>query len=220
MTVRDDVPESAPAQPKPASSWRTRLRTVVLVIVLVAAAAAIARNWRELVEALGELSPWAVVAASPFSLAAMIISLFTWRSLMADFGAPLRRGDAARIFYLSQLGKYIPGSIWSMISQAELARDLHVPRRTTLTVGVLTIVIAQGIGLPLAIVTLPFAAPNAAERYWWIALVAPLFLAVLHPKLLTWLLNKVLRLVRRPRSTTRRRGAGCSARRHSRPACG
>ncbi|MDQ7908849.1 lysylphosphatidylglycerol synthase domain-containing protein [Phytohabitans sp. ZYX-F-186] len=198
MTVSDEASEAGPVQPRPASSWRSRLRVAVLVVVLLAAAAAIARNWGELVDALRELSPWAVVAASPFSLGAMVVSLFTWRSLMTDFGAPLRVGDAARIFYLSQLGKYIPGSIWSMISQAELARDLHVPRRTTLTVGVLTIVIAEGVGLPLAIVTLPFAAPSAAERYWWIALVAPLFLVVLHPKLLTRLVNLALRVVRRP----------------------
>jgi uncharacterized membrane protein YbhN (UPF0104 family) len=199
MTVSDEATEAAPAPPRPAGSWRSRLRVAVLIVVLAAAVTAVVRNWSELVEALRELAPWAVVAAFPLSLAAMVVSLFTWRSLMADFGARLRVRDAARIFYLSQLGKYIPGSIWSMLSQAELARDLHVPRRTTLTVGVLTIVIAEGIGLPMAILTLPFVAPDAAERYWWVVLVAPLFLVVLHPKLLTTLVNTALRVVRRPR---------------------
>ncbi|GAA4709862.1 lysylphosphatidylglycerol synthase transmembrane domain-containing protein [Phytohabitans rumicis] len=179
------------------SSWRSRLRVAVLVIVLAAAVAAIVRNWAELEAALRELSPWAVAGAFPLSLLAMVAALFTWRSLMADFGAKLRVGDAARIFYLSQLGKYIPGSIWSMLSQAELARDLHVPRRTTLTVGVLTIVIAEAVGLSVALVTLPFAAPAAAEEYWWVALLAPLFLIGLHPKLLTWGVNLALRLLRR-----------------------
>ncbi|MEJ3747691.1 lysylphosphatidylglycerol synthase domain-containing protein [Actinomycetes bacterium KLBMP 9797] len=176
-------------------SW---VRGAVLVVVLVAAVAAIVRNWGELSEALRELSPWAVAAAFPLSLGAMVVSLFTWRSLMADFGARLSVRDAARVFYLSQLGKYIPGSVWSMLSQAELARDLRVPRRTTLTVGALTIVIAQGVGLPLAIATLPFVAPAAADEYWWVVLVAPLFLGVLHPRVLTWAVNRALRLVRRP----------------------
>jgi hypothetical protein len=174
------------------------LRAVLLAVVLAAAVTALVRHRVELAAAVGQLAVWSLVLALAAAVAAMGVSLIAWRTLMADFGARLSIRDSARIFYLSQLGKYLPGSVWSMLSQAELARDLRVPRRTSLTVAVMTIVIAEGVGLAAALLTLPVAAPQALHGSWWVALLAPLFLLTLHPGVLTRAVNLAMRVLRRP----------------------
>ncbi|WP_213455026.1 lysylphosphatidylglycerol synthase domain-containing protein [Rhizomonospora bruguierae] len=178
--------------------WRSLLRGALLVVVLGAAGYAVAGNRDRLLVSLRDLSWWSVVAAFGFGLSAMLVSLLVWRSLMTDFGARVSVRDSARIFYLSQLGKYLPGSLWSMLSQAELGRDLRIPRRTSITVGAMAIVVAMAVGLPLAVVSLPLAAPGLSGRYWWVALIAPLFLIWLHPRVLTRALNLVFGVLRRP----------------------
>ncbi len=179
-------------------SWWDLVKLAVLLAMFGFAAVAIVRNWAAVEAAIRQLSPWAVVASVPFAVLAMLAALGVWRSLMADFGAPLPLRGAARIFFLSVLGKYVPGSVWSVLAQIELGREYHVPRRTSLTVGVLAIVMSASVGVPLAAVMLPLAAPEAARRFWWALLPVPLLLALLHPKVLAWALNLVFRVVRRP----------------------
>lgn len=189
---------AAPAAARTPPRWRSLLRAALLVLVIAAAVYAVGKNRDRLLVSLRDLSAWSVAASFGFGLAAMLVSLLVWRTLMADFGARPGIRDSARIFYLSQLGKYLPGSVWSMLSQAELGRDLRIPRRTSITVGGMVIVVAMAVGLPLAMVCLPLAAPGLSERYWWVALIAPLFLIWLHPRLLAGALNLAFRLLRRP----------------------
>jgi glycosyltransferase 2 family protein len=203
MTVRDDATQAVPTPPAegaaPRSSrLRSWLRAGVLLLMLVSVAAVIAANRDEVAEALRELSPGYAVAALPGAFGAMIAALFVWRSLLADLGARVSVPDAARVFYLSQLGKYVPGSVWSMVAQVELSRDLHIPRRTSVSVGVLSIAVSITVGLTTGSLVLLVAAPDAARRYWWILFALPVLLTVLHPRVLARCLNLVYRLTRRP----------------------
>lgn len=169
----------------------------MLIVLLVFAVYAIVHSRTQLLEALRRTSPWMVLAAFVPAYLALVISLFVWRALMADLGFRLRIRDAARIFYLSQLGKYVPGSVWSILSQVELSREHNIPKRTNVAVGGLAIAISITSGLTLAALLLPFSGPQTLHHYWWILLLVPVLLALLHPAVLGRLLNFGLRLIRR-----------------------
>ena len=70
-------------------------------------------------------------------LAGLLATGLLWLRLMAALGAdlPLREGLAT--FFVGQLGKYIPGSVWSIGAQAHMAGRLSVPPRTTVAAGLL-----------------------------------------------------------------------------------
>jgi uncharacterized membrane protein YbhN (UPF0104 family) len=53
-------------------------------------------------------------------------------------------------------------------------------------------------GLALAAVTLPLTSDEARREYWWLFVLAPVLLAALHPRIVTWCLNTALKLVKRP----------------------
>jgi hypothetical protein len=46
-------------------------------------------------------------------------------------------GEGQRVFFVGQLGKYIPGSVWSMGAHADLARGFDVPMRVTVATSLL-----------------------------------------------------------------------------------
>jgi uncharacterized membrane protein YbhN (UPF0104 family) len=169
-----------------------------LIVLLVGFAIwAVAGNWSAVSQALRELSGWAVVLAFVPGYLAMAVALLVWRALMADLGHRLSLAEAARIFYPSQLGKYVPGSVWSIITQIELSRGHAIAKRTNVTVGVLAIAVTITSGLSLAAVMLALTGGTALRHYWWILLVIPLFLVALHPRVLGSGLNLGLRLIRR-----------------------
>ncbi len=43
--------------------------------------------------------------------------------LLNDLGSPLPPAGSLRVFFLGQLGKYVPGSVWPAVAQMELGRD-------------------------------------------------------------------------------------------------
>lgn len=177
--------------------WRGRLRIGAFALMLAFAAVVVTTNWTGVSSALRQLSAPYAVAALPGAVAAMVAALFVWRGVLADLGSPVAVRDAARVFYLSQLGKYVPGSVWSMVAQVELSRDLHIPRRTSVAAGVVSVAVSVTVGLASGSAVLLLAAPAAAARYRWLLLAVPVLLTLLHPKVLSRALGLGYRLLRR-----------------------
>jgi hypothetical protein len=167
------------------------------VLVVVFGALFVARHWGEVSGALTEMGWLAALGSIPFGAAGIFAGMLAWRALLADLGSPLRLREAGRVFFLSQLGKYVPGSVWPMLAQLELGRELKVPRKASLTATLLSMVLAVATGLAVAAVLLPLGGADTLRRYWWAILVVPFLVAALHPAVVTGLLNRLLRLIRR-----------------------
>lgn len=139
-----------------------------------------------------------VLLAFAASLCALICSLMVWRELLADLGSRLSIPEAWRIMYIGQLAKYLPGSIWPVLAQSELAADRGIPRSRT----ALSVLLSYGVmtcsGAVVAAVTLPFAAGATFARTFWVLLAIPVAVVVLSPPVLNPLLRLVLRLSRQP----------------------
>jgi glycosyltransferase 2 family protein len=154
------------------------------------------RHWSAVAAALGRIGFLAVVGAFVAVLLGLLASMQVWRLLLAGFGSPLPVRAAARVLFIGQLGKYLPGSIWPVVAQMELGREHHVPRLRSASASVLVMLISVLTGLLAALVTLPFVARSTSYR--WVFLAAPVLLVCLHPKVLNQLLDRGLRLARRP----------------------
>ena len=180
---------------------RTASRVVRIVIALLAVTLlgiSIGRQWGAVTEALARLG----LAWFALSLAAVLVGLlfsnFAWRTVMADLGSPLPILAGLRMFFLAQIGKYLPGAVWPFVAQMELGRTLGVPRRRSGLGGLLFVGLHCATGLLVATALLPFADRDVAGRYWWLLALTPILLVILHPKVLAPVLNRAFRLLRRP----------------------
>jgi hypothetical protein len=158
----------------------------------------LADRWSQVSPRLSALSPAAVGASVGLAGAALVCTLMSWRCLLADLGSPLPLRPGARVFFLSALGKYVPGSVWPYLAQVEMGRKLGVPRARSAAVSMLTVAISLTTGLLLAAATLPETSTHASTRYWPAFLAVPALLGVLHPRILNRLMHRALVLLRRP----------------------
>jgi glycosyltransferase 2 family protein len=174
---------------------RTALRAAVLVLFLGFIALLLAEQWPQVRPLLGRLSVWAVLGATVAVLAGHLATFLSWRSLLTDLGSPLPLAGSLHVFFLGQLGKYVPGSIWPAIAHMELGRDYRVPRRVSAAAMATTLLISVGTGLLVAVVLVPLAGSDALGPYRWMALALPLVALLAAPPLVNRLLGLGLRLV-------------------------
>ena len=170
----------------------------MLLVFAGALAWALAAQWGAVRPLLGQLSALFLAAALAAVLVGILATFLCWREVLADLGGRLPVRAGARIFFLGQLGKYVPGSLWPVMAQMELGRDYQVPERASgSAVGVFLLVLV-GTGLAVAAAAAPLLGPDAVHAYWWLLAVLPLALLVLVPQVLNRLLGLVMRLGRRP----------------------
>lgn len=185
------------------AATRTRLLDVVrlalLVLVLAAVAWALARNWDEVSGELGRLRWSAVLLALGFTTAAPLLTMLGWRRLLADLGTRLALPPAASVFFVGQLGKYVPGSVWTVLAQAEMGARLKVSRRRMAVTGLLSIGLAALCGGLLGLVALPrlLAREPSGASGWGVVAALALGAVLLWPRLLNAVIARGLRLLRR-----------------------
>jgi uncharacterized membrane protein YbhN (UPF0104 family) len=174
------------------------VRALFVVIVLVLLAVTLVQRGPALWREVGDLSVPVALAAFVAALGGLLCSLMVWRSVLADLGSRLSLGDAVRVIFIGQLAKYVPGSVWPMLGQMELAADRGVPRARTAVSVMLSSAVMVWTGGLVAAVILPFVRVGSAGRYLWVLLAAPVIVVLLSPPVLNRSLKLVLRLMRRP----------------------
>jgi hypothetical protein len=149
------------------------LRAGLLVIVLALCGYGLYSEWPQVMVGLARLHWYSVSASLTAAVAGSACMMLAWRAILADLGSPLRLAAAARISFVSALGKYLPGAVWAFAAQLELAHELGVPRRRSAASFAVSLALLVGAGLGVAAIALPLAAPGTARSYWWVLAAVP-----------------------------------------------
>jgi glycosyltransferase 2 family protein len=173
-------------------------RLAFLALTLAAGAYAVAHQWTRVQAGFAELGPVPLVAALGPALASVAAMMLAWRGLLGALGSPLRLRPAARIFFTSQLGKYLPGAVWPMVAQMQLGRAYRIPRTRSAAAAALAMLVSLGSALVLAALTLPLGGGADAAGYRWAFVAVPVLLAGLHPRIANPALKTIFRVTRRP----------------------
>lgn len=177
-----------------ARSWTVKVGFLLLALAL--AVWAVVSRWNEVSAALTEIDPVLLAAALGLGLLYVVLTMFSWRAVLADHGTPLPLLPAARVFFVSQLGKYVPGGVWNIVAAAEMGADHRIPRRRSVSAMLVTVLISIVSGMILAVATVPFAPDELADRFGWVLWTLPLFVVLLLPPVLGRLVDLALRLTK------------------------
>jgi glycosyltransferase 2 family protein len=221
ISPADPAPEPG-AGPEPTGLRRVAAGTLRAVgsrgfkaaFVLVAAglgAYAVISQWAQFKSGVADLGVATILEALASVLLAWFFNMLVWRVLLTASGSRLPMRGAARVFFVGQLGKYVPGSVWSVLAQMELGRAYKVPRERSGTVAVLTMVVSLAVALLVTLVSLPFLGGRATAGYAWAFLFVPVLLACLHPRVLNPAIDRLLRTARRPAPEQPLRGPAVAA---------
>ena len=117
------------------ATTRTRVvalaRTVFLLAVLAGAVWAFHDRGDEVWAAIGSTPVWAVAVSAALVLLGLVLTSVAWLGLLAAYGHALPGAEGRSVFFVGQLGKYVPGGVWSIGAHAHLARPYGVPVRVT-----------------------------------------------------------------------------------------
>ncbi|MCU0648500.1 MAG: flippase-like domain-containing protein [Gemmatimonadaceae bacterium] len=130
--------------------WRL-LQGAAVVGALAFAVYAIRGQWSALRAAQSELRPsWGYVfAASLLTLCTYAALVHAWRMLTAVGGTRLRYPVAVRIWSIANLGRYLPGKVWSIVALGVLARQAGVSPTTATTAAIAGTLINLGLGFAI-----------------------------------------------------------------------
>jgi uncharacterized membrane protein YbhN (UPF0104 family) len=157
----------------------------------------IVRDRVAIADSLSQLT-WPVVLSSFVSVViALVTGLLSWRSVLRGLGSPLGLVPASRVFFLAQLGKYAPGSIWPLLAQMELGRDHGVPRSRSGIAGLVSLIIGVIVGSTVGLAFLALSGSPAFLQYRWLAVVPLVGVVTLVPPVLQRVIDLGLRLARR-----------------------
>jgi uncharacterized membrane protein YbhN (UPF0104 family) len=176
------------------------LRILLALLVVAAVSIAVARNWRQVSADIARIDARTFALAAALACLPPLFTVMGWRILLADLGSPLHVAPAGGIFFVGQLGKYVPGAVWSIVAQAEMGVRLHIPRRRMAVVAFVSVAIAAICGLIVGTPAVPLLITrddSTATTGWVVLLAVPLLAVVLWPRLLNRAIATVLRVLRR-----------------------
>jgi uncharacterized membrane protein YbhN (UPF0104 family) len=175
------------------SRW---VRGGLFVIILVFCSYALTLDWPQVHGALESMHWYSIAGALGTGMAGAACMMLAWRRLLADLGSKLPIPVAARVTFMAQLGKYVPGAVWSFAAFVELGHDYDVPRRR----GAASVFIALAVGIVTALLiaaaTLPLASPAVARKYLLFLAAVPVIAICLAPPILRRLLDFALKIIR------------------------
>jgi uncharacterized membrane protein YbhN (UPF0104 family) len=135
------------SRPAATAGGRSRwLTAAVLAVVAGFFVATLAARWNDVISVNWRLRPGLFVLACVLLAVSYALVACLW-GLALGRAAGTRLVAGVRIWFLSNLARYVPGNVWSYVGAVELARREGVARGTTLAVMALTQVLSVGVAL-------------------------------------------------------------------------
>jgi hypothetical protein len=148
--------------------------------------------WRKLSPEFGRLGDaWKSMAIDAVPLAGsalMVISAYavlieTWRRVVSAWGGSIPYGSAARIWFVSNLGRYIPGKVWAIAAMGVLAQREGVSPAVAVTSSLYINIINVIAGFAVSVLAAPDVFPVPKSVAIAVGLLAVAF--VLTPRAIT-----------------------------------
>jgi len=105
--------------------WRWAIQLAVALVVTAMVARAVADNWdrfRSLSLTLDLHVGWLLLSFACIAVVSAL-QIESWRRILAGWGQTLPFARGARIWFLANLGRYVPGKVWSVAGMVVLARE-------------------------------------------------------------------------------------------------
>ncbi|UDY22677.1 lysylphosphatidylglycerol synthase domain-containing protein [Nocardioides sp. Kera G14] len=169
------------------------LRWAIALVVLAFCGWLIWRHTDDLGGAIRSVSWWRFALSGLLAVIGTVLIERTWAALLHGFGVRPPTRETASMFYVSQLGKYVPGSVWPVLAQMQFGARWGISRSVMFAANLLLLGIVTGSGIIVGALLLPWTSADGLAHYWWLLLLLPPLAVALHPRTIPALLNRGLR---------------------------
>lgn len=195
-------PSAIPTSPLPRRSWKILAARVLRILVTAAIAVSIGfvvvELWSDVRSTLLSLQPGTLVASMGLALAGMSATVMAWHAVLRELDHDVPITESGRIYLVGQLGKYLPGSVWAIVLQMELALRAHIPRARSFAASLVLVGLSTTAAVIVGLAGLPALAAATSPLAWLTAGLVPIALVCASPPVLSRLVDLLLRVLRRP----------------------
>ena len=163
--------------------WLWAVQGLVTLAVVVFVTRSIARNWTEFhsLHVTLRASPAWIVGSSLLVFATYVMQIESWRRILAGWGQRLPFRPAARAWSLANLGRYVPGKVWSVAGLVVLAERAGVQRGPAAASAFVIQAVSLGSGVAVVAAATPRSAPPARLALAGVIAVATIAVLVWRP---------------------------------------
>jgi uncharacterized membrane protein YbhN (UPF0104 family) len=204
MTAAETVPAEVglPIVTPAPRTTRQKLISLVRLLISVAVIAGVAytttKQWTEVKHYLLSI-PWqSAVLALVMILIGLGAGAMGWRAAIKDLGHEVSVRSSSQIYLIGLLGKYLPGSIWAYLLQMELGQRAGLPRSRAFLASIVLAGVGTTVALCFGVFGFPALLDVGGAAVVALAVLLPVSLVCAYPKVLTWLVQQFLRILRRP----------------------
>jgi uncharacterized membrane protein YbhN (UPF0104 family) len=178
------------------SAYRQIAKWIVVIAIFLFLGKMVWENWSQVKDASFTLR------AVPFILSTLIfafsyfIQIGAWYLITLKLKIALSPHDTLKIWFYSQLGKYLPGKIWLFLSRFHFYESKGQSKKVisiALYLEVITMIVAAGlIFLAALILFKEMKSVYSGKTFWWILLPFISAFVCLHPRILEKIINWIL----------------------------
>jgi len=198
--------------------WLKRLFSVTITVAIaIYMIKPVRQHWAEVREQILNTNlALFLLSAAMFATFLVVFRALVWRRLLAGLGHPLPVAPVVRVWSMSELARYVPGSVMQFVGRVLLIKPYGVSGSICSASQILelTIFLLSNIIIALSsLFYLGFRQMHGATRFWLllVAGLVPLLLLILHPRVFYPLLNRVLARLKKPSISVKIRKRGLTA---------
>ena len=170
-------------------------QVILIVVIFYFLAKNLYVNWSKIAQYDWRINYYFLVFSWLLSVGGGFLMPLGWNLILRVLGGRLTHKKAIKIFFITDLAKYIPGKVWTMVGKVYMCKEEGVPVAVTSTSVVIQPLIQVISGLLIFLLSLPFWTKTSdfMNNLYFFFLLIPIGLLFLHPAIMTKPLNFVLR---------------------------
>lgn len=164
----------------------------------------VVQNWDKIRPFVDQVKPLNFAAAvGLFAVFLFVFRVLSWWALLRGLGQTLPLAPTTRIWSTGELARYLPGVIWQVVGRIYLIKPYGVSGSVCSTSQVLELIVFLLANIVVAVACLlwfGFKEIQGDARWWLIGLMGllPALGLLLHPSVFYAVMNRVIRLFKRP----------------------
>lgn len=178
--------------------YKRVFQVIIIGIVFFFLARILYRDWNKISTYDWDVNYYLLVFSFILMVANSLVISLGWNLILRLLGAVVGYRKALKIYLLTELGKYIPGKIWTMVGKVYFLEKEGVAGVKAATSVVVRLAVHVVSGLLIFLVSLLFWTPaESVRRVYFLFFLLPLGLLFLHPSVFGRTLNFALKRLKR-----------------------
>ena len=174
------------------------IKVIVILVIFYFLGRTLYRDWSQIDFRQLHFNVPLLIVSVFFLFGFFLMFTFGWKLILKELGVSLPFLKGLKIIFYSQLGKYLPGKIWTFAGRMYLCQKIGIPNRKSFLSMVLEMGLMIISGILIFVISLLFSSRFRMDiNPFLLVTVAVLILIIIHPKILLRIINFFLRLIKK-----------------------